>query len=98
MRAAAFALVTMIPAIAWAQQTPTPQSSPPTLQQILDQKSSQIADAVAAMRGQITQDNATINMLSQQSSDMATKNAALEKQVSNLQAQLKAATANPDSK
>lgn len=94
MKAAAF-LLAMIPTIAWAQQATT-QASLPSLQQLLDQKSSQIFDAVAAMRGQIAQDNATITTVSQQNSELTVKNQTLEKENSNLQAQLKAATAKPD--
>ena len=91
MRHLAFLLV-LAPAVAWAQQTPVQQSNPPTLQQVLDQKSGQIADAVAAMRGQITQDQNTISTLTQQSAVASAKAEEMEKRANNLQAQLDAAT------
>ena len=96
MKFIAASLLAMIPAIAWAQQTPLQQSSMPTLQQMLDQKSAEIADRIAQFRGQITQDQSLIATLSQQNSDLATKSGALEKQVANLQEQLKAATGVKD--
>lgn len=92
MRVSVFTLAMLLPVAAMAQQAPVSQSSLPTLQQVLDQKSAAVADFIAQLRGQITQDQSTIAAMSQQSNDLSTKVQTLEKQVKNLQDQLDAAT------
>src|SRR5579859_3791387 len=93
MKLMTFLLVATLPVAALAQQTPVQQSTLPTLQQMMDQKSAQVADAVAQFRNQISQDQQINTTLMQENAALTTKNSDLQKQVDNLQAQLTAAKA-----